>query len=154
MKILMTTILLSLAFIGFSQSKTKSIEISAKVQTSIVGEWEFHEITMRTPRDGYLIHIAEQEINIMHLLVCNYTFNSDGSIVLDPKYMEKQRVEKAEWKLTDTGDLAITYFWNEEKIKKDKLSSSSETMEYTITITASKELSLNLQDMFIVNLVR
>ncbi len=150
----MTTILLSLAFIGFSQSKTKSVGVSQIVQTSIVGEWEFHEITMRTPRDGYLIHIAEQEINIMHLLVCNYTFNSDGSIVLDPKYMEKQRVEKADWKLTDTGNLAITYFWNEEKIKKDKLSSSSETMEYTITITASKELSLNLQDMFIVNLVR
>lgn len=125
------------------------------LKAQLLGKWAFHEITLRTPKDGYLLHIAKQELNIIKLLIANYTFNKGGSIVLDPKYIEKQGVKKASWKLGDDGKLTITYFWTPEKMKEFEIPESENKVEldYKINIVQGKELNLNMQDMFLVNLV-
>ncbi len=125
------------------------------LKAQLLGEWVFHEITLRTPRDGYLLHIAKQELNIIKLLIANYTFNKDGSITLDSKYIEKQGVKKASWKLSDDGKLTITYFWTLEKMKEFEIPESENKVEldYKVNIIQGKELTLSMRDMFIVNLI-
>ena len=133
-----------------------AIPVKTDVKTQLLGEWKFHEITLRTPKDGFLVHIAAQETNIIKLLIANYTFNKDGSITLDPKYIEKQGVKDASWQLSDEGKLTITYFWTSEKMKAEGISENENKveMDYKVSITPNKELTLNWQDMFIVNLIR
>jgi len=128
--------------------------VKTDVKTQLLGAWKFHEITIRTPKDGYLVHIAAQETNIIKLLIANYTFNNDGSITLDPKYIEKQGVKEAKWKFSDTGKLTITYFWSPEKMKENDIpaSESKVEMDYKVTITPGEELTLNWQGVFIINL--
>lgn len=130
--------------------------VKVDVKTQILGEWKFHEITLRTPKDGFLMHIADQEVNIIKLLIANYTFNKGGSITLDPKYIEKQGVKEANWKLSDSGKLTITYFWTAEKMKKNDIPASENKVEldYKVILTPGKELTLSMHDMFIVNLIR
>ncbi len=131
-----------------------SSPIKDETKPQILGTWKFHEITIRTPKDGYLVHIAAQETNIIKLLIANYTFNNDGSITLDPKYIEKQGVKEAKWKFSDTGKLTITYFWSPEKMKENDIpaSESKVEMDYKVTITPGEELTLNWQGVFIINL--
>jgi hypothetical protein len=143
-----------------SKSKTQMAP-KAKTQTSLKKDvksqllkpWKFHEISLRTPKDGYLMHIAEQELGLLHLFIANYTFNMDGSISLDPKYIEKQGVKSAKWEITDSGKLAITYYWTPEKQKEGGYSNDFEKIEYKIDVISDKELTLNMSDMFIVNLI-
>jgi len=129
--------------------------VKANLKTQLIGEWRFHEITLRTPKDGYLIHIAAQETNIIKLMIANYTFNIDGSIALDPKYIEKQGVKEAKWNLSDSGKLTIVYFWTPEKMKEFGLpeSQNKEELDYKVNLIPGKELTLNMSDMFIVNLI-
>lgn len=63
----------------------KKVAVKTDVKTQILGEWKFHEITLRTPKDGFLVHIAEQEVNIIKLLIANYTFNKDWEYYIRPK---------------------------------------------------------------------
>ena len=126
---------------------------TAGVKTQLFQIWKFHEITVRTPKDGFLMRVADKEVGMINLLVANYTFNKDGSITLDPKYMEKQGVKEARWELNDSENLVISYFWTPEKQKEDGLTNNYEKMEYKIDIISDKELSLNMSDMFIVKLV-
>lgn len=79
-----------------------------------------------------------------------------GSITLDPKYIEKQGVKEAKWKLSDAGKLTIIYFWTAEKMKAEGVSASENKVEldYKVNITPNKELTLNMLDVFIVNLIR
>jgi hypothetical protein len=123
------------------------------VKTQLIQIWKFHEITVRTPKDGFLMSVADKEVGMINLLVANYTFNKDGSITLDPRYIEKQGVKEARWKLNDSGNLVISYFWSPEKQKEAGFTNSYEEMEYKIDVISDKELSLNMSDMFIVNLV-
>lgn len=136
--------------------KTIGSEGKIDVKFQLLGEWKFHEITLRASKDGYLPHIAAQETNIIKLLIANYTFNKDGSITLDLKYIEKQGVKEASWKLGEDGKLTITYFWTAEKMKENSIPANENSVElaYKLSITPNKELTLNMHDMFIVNLIR
>ena len=52
-----------------------SSPVNDEAKTQLLGTWKFHEITIRTPKDGYLIHIAQQEVGLINLFIVNYTFN-------------------------------------------------------------------------------
>lgn len=154
MKIILIAILLTLTSGIFAQSVSKKTEEKQNVKSQLIGEWKFHEITLVTPKDGYLIRISERETAMMNLLVANYTFNENGSIALDSKYKEKQGVKSASWKMDELNTLTITFFWTVEKQKKADYTNDYEKIEFNVKISSTKKLSLNLQDMFFVNLVQ
>lgn len=131
---------------------TKTVE-NSDVKTQLIQAWKFHEITLRTPKDGYLFRMADKEVGMINLLVANYTFNTDGSIVLDPKYIEKQGVKEAKWEMNAAGNLVITYFWTPEKQKEAGFTNNYEKMEYKIDVISDKELTISIMDMFVVNLI-
>ncbi len=153
MKTIFITVILLLTSTVFAQSVSKTIKKEKQVTNPFIGVWEFHEITIRTPKDGYLMRISEREIDLMNLIIANYIFHEDGSIILDPKYMEKQGVKKATWAKDDSTSITITYFWTAEKQKAKGYTNDYEKITYTIQVVPNQKLSLNLQDMFIVNLI-
>lgn len=139
-----------------AQTSPKVTAVKAEesdVKTQLIQTWKFHEITLRTPKDGYLMRVADKEVGMINLLVANYTFNTDGTITLDEKYIEKQGVKEAKWELNTSGNLVITYYWTPEKQKAAGFTNNYEKMEYTIDRISDKELSLNMSDIFIVNLI-
>ena len=154
MKTILIALLLSITSGIFAQSISKSTTVKQNVKSQLIGEWKFHEITLITPKDGYLMRISERETAMMNLLVANYTFNEDGSITLDPKYMEKQGVKSARWKIDDANVLSVTFFWTAEKQQKAGYTNDYEKIDFKVKISSTKKLRLNLQDMFIVNLVQ
>jgi len=154
MKTILIAILLMLTSGVFAQSTPKKTAMKQNLKSQLIGEWKFHQITLITPKDGYLMRISERETAMMNLLVANYTFNENGSITLDSKYMEKQGVKSARWKMDDLNILSITFFWTAEKQKKEGYTNDYEKIEFKVKISSMKELRLNLQDMFIVNLVQ
>ena len=123
------------------------------VNPLLLQDWKFHAITIRTPKDGYLMRFSDREVTMVNWLIANYSFNKDGSIALDPRYMQEQGVKEAKWKMTDSLNIEITYFWTVEKQKKAGYTNGYEKLDYRIDMISEKELSLNMQNMFIVNLV-
>ena len=123
------------------------------VNPLLLQDWKFHEITIRTPKDGYLMRFSDREVTMVNWLVTNYSFNKDGSITLDSRYMQDQGVKEAKWKMLDSLNMEITYFWTVEKQKTAGYTNGYEKLDYRIDIISEKVLSLNMQNMFIVNLV-
>ena len=153
MKKLIFTIAASLLIITSTFAQNPITETGNKdIKTQLKREWEFHELTIRTPKDGYLMHIADQEINLMKLFIANYTFNKDGSITLSPKYNETIGVKEAKWEIDEYNRLVITYFFTEDSKANAGNTNNSEKFKYKIDTISDKELTINMQDMFIVNL--
>jgi 23S rRNA A2030 N6-methylase RlmJ len=97
--------------------------------------------------------ISDKEIAMMNLLVANYAFNEDGSIAIDPKYKEKQGIKEVKWEMKDAENIVITYYWTTEKQETQNFTNDYEKLEYKIDVISEKELTLNMSDMFIVNLI-
>lgn len=124
-----------------------------KVNPLLLQDWKFHEITIRTPKDGYLMRFSERETAMVNWLVANYTFKKDGGVILDKSYVKEQGVRAAKWRMTASGHLEIIYYWTEEKQKTEGLTNDYEKLEFKINFTSEKELTLNIGDMFIVELI-
>ncbi|MFT6922105.1 MAG: hypothetical protein ACJA1C_001107 [Crocinitomicaceae bacterium] len=122
------------------------------LKTQLLGEWEFHQITIRTPKDGYLLHIAEQEMNLIKLSIANYSFNVEGSVKFPPEYIELLGLKEAKWNTTDSKELAITYYFNEDSEFNAGNTNTSETFTYEVIEISNKELTIDMQGMFIINL--
>lgn len=131
------------------ETATKGID----VKSQLIKDWRFHEITLRTPKDGYLFKVSDKEVAMVNLLIANYTFNEDESITLDPNYMEKQGVKSAKWEINSSGNLEITYYWTAEKQKLSGYTNDYEKLEYKIDKISEQELLLNMSEMFIINLI-
>ena len=127
--------------------------VKTDVKTLLLKEWKFHKFSLRALKDGYLPNVSGKLTGVFKLLIANYTFNADGSITLDPKYMEEQGVKNATWMLTDEGKLKITYFWTAEKQEAAGYTNDYEKVRYKIDFISNNELTISLSDMFIVNLV-
>ena len=150
---LIFTIAASLLIIISTFAQSSTAESGNKdIKTQLNKEWEFHELTVRTPKDGYLIHIADQEINLMKLFIANYTFNKDGSITLSPKYIETIGIKEAKWEIDEYSRLVVTYFFTEDSKANAGNTNNYEKFKYKIDTISDKELTINMQDMFIVNL--
>ena len=153
MRKLTFTIAASLLIITSTYAQSSTTEPGNKeIKTQLNKEWEFHEITLRTPKDGYLMHIADQETNLMKLFIANYKFNKDGSIILSSKYIEKIGIKKADWELDESGKLVITYFFTEDSKANEGNTNNYEKFKYDIETISDEELTINMQDMFIINL--
>lgn len=111
----------------------------------ILGKWQFVQITLVSPKQGYIPSFETQEANLMRMSMTNYTFNEDGSALLTEEYTKKTGITKATWKLNaDQTGLDITYQFSEESGKKD------ETLPWKVETVTATDLSLKLQKMFIV----
>ncbi len=141
------------AGIGTEEEGEAPAEEEIDLKTQILGEWEFHEITLRTPKDGYLIHIAEQETKLIELSIVNYTFNTDGSVTFPVKYVESLGIKEGKWIITESGELAITYYFNDDSEFNAGNTNKSETFTYKVSIS-DEELTIDMQGIFITNLKR
>src|SRR5690554_1600510 len=135
------------------QSVEKEVMSLEEIKKQLLQDWKFRYITLVTPKDGYLMHIADQEVHLVKVLIANYSFNVDGSITLDPTYIEKQGVQSAKWEVMDTENIVITYYWTAKKQEKEGLTNDYEKLEYKIDVISKDQLILNWNDMFIVKLI-
>ena len=146
-------LLLIISCLIVSSVFAQEVAVGQDMKDSLINEWKFHEITLRTPKDGYLIRLSKKTVDIMELMVVNYKLNSDGSVTLDADYMEKQGIKEAKWELSDNNALVISYFWTPEKQETAGFTNSYEKIEFKIDKISDKELVLSLYDMVIVTLV-
>ena len=113
--------------------------------SKVLGKWQFAQITLVSPKQGYIPSFETQETNLMRLSMANYTFNEDGSVVLAEEYTKKTGIVKATWKLNaDQTGLDITYYFSEESAK------NPETLPWKVENVTATDLSLKLQKIFVV----
>lgn len=111
----------------------------------IVGKWQFSQITLMSPKQGYIPSFEAQETNLMRLSMANYAFNEDGSVALAEEYTKKTGITKATWKVNaDQTGLDITYHFSEESAK------NPETLPWKVENVTATDLSLKLQKMIVV----
>jgi len=147
--------------VSSSESTQKINKINSKKDSTseknykehILGEWKFHSITIETPKDGYIMRIGERELAMISLLVSNYNFISDGNIIVDEKYKEKQGVDKVKWELSESKGLKITYVLTTEKQKEKGYSQAAQELVFSIVTLSNKELIINTNG-FILNLIK
>ena len=150
-----TRFLLFISILFLSVVANNSTLQAQNNKEQIIGDWEFNAITLVSPKTGHLITLEEQEINIMKLCVANYGFKTDGSIVLNEKYMTGLGITKATWKLnSDITEIEITYHFSEDSSINKGNTNNYEKFPWKIDAVSDQELTINLWDMFIVKLLK
>jgi hypothetical protein len=127
--------------------KTNAQDISKE---QIIGEWKFVEVTLVSPKVGYIATLAKKEIAIMKVSMANYKFIEDGSIILPEKFLTKNGVRSGSWKL-DGSIINITYFFKEGA---EGHTNSSEVLPWSIISISEETLIIDLMGAFKVKLVK
>ncbi len=140
---IMALIMGFMVFTSTSQAQNISKE-------QVIGEWKFVEVTIISPKAGYVPAFAKKEISLTKMCMANYNFNQDGSMVLSEKYMESNGVNSAGWEL-EGSTINITYNFNEDTPGH---TNKSETLPWSILSVSKETLIIDLMGMFKVNLKR
>jgi len=114
----------------------------------IMGEWKFVEITLKSPKTGYVPAFQDKEIGFMRICMANYNFNQDGSMSLSERYMKNNGANSASWVL-EGETINITYNFNEDTPGH---TNKSETLPWTIVSVSEDTLTIDLMGLFTVKL--
>jgi len=122
------------------------------ISDQLLGNWRFVDVTLISPKKGYIPTMKEQEINLLKLSMANYWFKKDYTIVLDAKYMERTGITEATWELDpESKTIMITYVFSEDSELNKGNSSNKSPLPWTIDEITDEKLVLNLMDMYVVS---